>query len=86
MMVCIRTLKAPRPYTIQNAYITVYDTCPGILSCFELFCDPDSLDVLPYRKVMVYENGLRALSRQLPQGLPRQRDLPLVRLHSAYPP
>jgi hypothetical protein len=63
MMMGIRTLQAPRPYTIQNAYITVYDPCPDILSCLELFCDPDSFNMLPYREMVVDKNGLCALSR-----------------------
>jgi len=81
MMMGIRTLQAPRPYTIQNAYVSVYDTCSDILGGLELLCDPNSLNMLPYRKVVVDENGLRALSRQFPQCLPRHRDSPLARLH-----
>jgi hypothetical protein len=61
MMMGIRTLKAPRPNTIKHAYIAVYDTCPDILSCLELFCDPDSLNMLPYREMVVDENGLCTL-------------------------
>ena len=61
MVLGIRTLKASRPYTIEHAYIAVYDTCPDILSCFELLCDPDSLSMLPYREMVVDENGLCAL-------------------------
>jgi hypothetical protein len=60
-MMGIRTLKAPRPYTVQNAYITVYDSCPDILGGLELFCDPDSLNMLSYREMVVDENSLRAL-------------------------
>ena len=60
-MMGIRTLETPRPYTIQNAYIAVYDPCPNILDGLELFCDPDSVNMFPYRKVMVSKSGLRAL-------------------------
>lgn len=60
-MMGIRTLKTPRPYTIQNAYIAVYDPCPDILDGLELFCEPDSVNMFPYRKMMVNKNGLRAL-------------------------
>jgi len=60
-MVDVRTLKTPRPYSIQNAYIALYNPCPDILDGLELFCEPDSVNMFPYRKVMVNKNGLRAL-------------------------
>jgi hypothetical protein len=61
MMMGIRTLQAPGPYAIKHAYIAVYDTCPDILNCFELLCDADSLNMLPYREMVVDEDSLRAL-------------------------
>jgi hypothetical protein len=61
MMMGIRTLQAPGPYTIKHAYIAVYDSCPDILNCFELLCDPDSLNMLPYREIVEDENGLCTL-------------------------
>jgi hypothetical protein len=61
MMMGIRTLQAPRPYTIQNTYVAVYDTCSDILGSLQLLCDPDSLNMLPYREMVVDKNGLRAL-------------------------
>jgi len=43
----------------------MYDPRSNVLDGLDLLCKPYSLDMFPNAKVVIYQDGLRALSRQL---------------------